>query len=210
MRVINVLRTAKRKIARWIAYEVSGFNSVYGKIEKVPGFLKSPHQEYWFYSIARSSPKDATIVEIGSFKGRSTVSFGFGCVGTNRHVYAIDLFVGDNDMYGNSEFIDEFKSNVERCGLSAYVTPIQNHSIAVARDWKKPIDILFIDGSHVYEDVKADFEAFYPYVKKGGVIAFHDIRGMWEGVIKYWAEVKNKDLLIDCGEVGTLGFGTKA
>jgi predicted O-methyltransferase YrrM len=38
-----------------------------------------------------------------------------------------------------------------------------------------PIDFLFIDGDHTYEGVKRDFELYSPLVKKGGIIAFHDI-----------------------------------
>jgi cephalosporin hydroxylase len=39
----------------------------------------------------------------------------------------------------------------------------------------KELDFLFIDGDHTYEGVKKDFEMYSPLVKKGGIIAFHDI-----------------------------------
>jgi len=44
---------------------------------------------------------------------------------------------------------------------------------AILRDNK--VDFLFIDGDHSYEGVKKDFEMYSPLVKKGGIIAFHDI-----------------------------------
>jgi cephalosporin hydroxylase len=37
------------------------------------------------------------------------------------------------------------------------------------------IDFLFIDGDHRYEGVRRDFEMYGPLVRKGGIIAFHDI-----------------------------------
>jgi predicted O-methyltransferase YrrM len=37
------------------------------------------------------------------------------------------------------------------------------------------LDFLFIDGDHTYKGVKEDFEMYSPLVRKGGVIAFHDI-----------------------------------
>jgi len=37
------------------------------------------------------------------------------------------------------------------------------------------VDFLFIDGDHSYEGVKRDFEMYSPLVRKGGIIAFHDI-----------------------------------
>ena len=39
----------------------------------------------------------------------------------------------------------------------------------------EPIDVLFIDGDHTYEGVKADYELYSPLVRPGGVIGFHDI-----------------------------------
>lgn len=185
------------------------FKRKYPLINSVEGFLKSPKQERWFFMAAKKAPKDAVIVEIGSYKGRSTVSFGFGCIGTKKHVYAIDLFEGDGKYYGDDEFQKIFQSNVERCMLTKYITPIKAKSLEVASKWNKPIDILFIDGSHEYEDVKADFEAFYPFVKEGGIIALHDIKGAFDGVIRFWGEVINADLLKDTGQVSSLGFGVK-
>lgn len=175
----------------------------------VPGFLKSPGQELWFYKAALNAPSDAVILEIGCFKGRSSVSFGFGCIGTRRHVYSVDLFEGDGSMYGKGEFLSDFERNVQVCGLTDYITPIKQYSTVVARSWDRQIDILFIDGSHNYDDVKADFEAFYPFVKKGGIVALHDVRGMWKGVIKLWSEIRKDGLLINCGEVSSLGYGQK-
>ena len=39
----------------------------------------------------------------------------------------------------------------------------------------KKIDFLFIDGDHSYQGVKKDFEMYDSLVRKGGIIAFHDI-----------------------------------
>jgi len=39
----------------------------------------------------------------------------------------------------------------------------------------KEIDFLFIDGDHTYEGCKKDFEMYSLLVRKGGIIAFHDI-----------------------------------
>lgn len=39
----------------------------------------------------------------------------------------------------------------------------------------QPVDFLFIDGDHTYAGVKQDFEMYSPLVRKGGLIAFHDI-----------------------------------
>jgi cephalosporin hydroxylase len=58
------------------------------------------------------------------------------------------------------------------------------------------IDFLFIDGDHSYEGVKMDFEMYSRLVKKGGLMAFHDIVvGAPESVgevNRFWNEIKRK------------------
>jgi predicted O-methyltransferase YrrM len=39
----------------------------------------------------------------------------------------------------------------------------------------RPVDMLFIDGDHTYDGVKADYELYSPLVRPGGLIGFHDI-----------------------------------
>jgi predicted O-methyltransferase YrrM len=59
----------------------------------------------------------------------------------------------------------------------AYKEVIEIHrgtSVEVARQWSRPIDVLFIDGDHSYEGCRADLEAWLPFVQPGGWIAFHD------------------------------------
>ena len=55
------------------------------------------------------------------------------------------------------------------------------------------IDFLFIDGDHTYHGVKKDYEMYGPLVRKGGIIAFHDIGKNEEGgVFHLWNEIKTK------------------
>lgn len=55
-------------------------------------------------------------------------------------------------------------------------------------------DFIFLDGSHYYNDVKADFEYYSQLVRAGGVIGFHDV--MIRGndtceVYRYWEELRH-------------------
>jgi predicted O-methyltransferase YrrM len=77
------------------------------------------------------------------------------------------------------------------------------------------IDLLFIDGDHTYEGVKADFEMYSPLVRPGGLIAFHDIvPGPEEavgGVPRLWQELKgasgSREIVADWSQ-GGYGIGT--
>jgi len=76
------------------------------------------------------------------------------------------------------------------------------------------IDLLFIDGDHRYEGVRKDFEMYSPLVRKGGIIAFHDIcpgpPDAVGGVPKFWKETmgkhRNMPIIKDQGQ-GGCGIG---
>lgn len=60
----------------------------------------------------------------------------------------------------------------------------------------RQIDFLFIDADHTYEGVKKDFEMYGPLVRKGGIVAFHDIvaypKEYDNQVSVFWNEIKNR------------------
>lgn len=195
---------------------LSGFSEVWTKIDAIEGFLV-PGQEEWLFKTAKSLRNGARIVEIGCFKGRSTACLAFGCLGSRKHVVSIDLFgripLEEKDSSNvlekfTSEFFDTWKTNLERNNLSDYATPIRGNSRVIGEHWVAPIDLLFIDGSHDYEDVVKDFGLFYEHVVPGGVVAIHDVVDTWEGSFRAWHEhIKLK--LVDTGLETTLAYGRK-
>jgi cephalosporin hydroxylase len=58
----------------------------------------------------------------------------------------------------------------------------------------KEVDFLFIDGDHTYQGVKKDFQNYSSLVRKGGIVAFHDIVKHAPKtnchVDKFWSEIK--------------------
>jgi len=185
------------------------------RIGTVEGFLV-PGQEKWLYRAARSLPKQATIVEIGAYKGKSTASLALGCLGSSRHVFSIDMFGGSYEDVRDTEiahkfemsFLDDWQRNMSRLGVLQHATALQGDSKTVVRNWTRPIHLLFIDGSHKYEDVVADFENFFPYVVEGGLVALHDVTASWLGPYQAWHE-KIQSLLVDTGSCGSLAYGRK-
>ncbi|PIY95961.1 MAG: methyltransferase [Candidatus Kerfeldbacteria bacterium CG_4_10_14_0_8_um_filter_42_10] len=59
----------------------------------------------------------------------------------------------------------------------------------------REIDFLFIDGDHTYEGAKKDYNLYAPLVKKGGLVALHDIavhdQSLNCDVDRFWNELKN-------------------
>jgi len=118
------------------------------------------------------------IVEIGSFHGRSTVALAMGSqTGQKAPVYAVDpylQFVGPLGGAFGPHDKARLLQNLIMTGTAASVWLVHLPSIQAARGWQDPIALLWIDGDHTYEGVKADFEAWAPLVIPGGIVAFHD------------------------------------
>jgi predicted O-methyltransferase YrrM len=64
---------------------------------------------------------------------------------------------------------------IRSCGMDDYVNVIKGRSVDVASTFHNDsVDFIFIDGSHDYEDVRADIEAWWHKLKALRVLAGHD------------------------------------
>ncbi|MGI9421513.1 MAG: class I SAM-dependent methyltransferase, partial [Geminicoccaceae bacterium] len=176
--------------------EEPAFTEIWPAIDVVRGFLM-PGQERWLFNAVRRLDDDAVIVEIGSYLGRSTTAMAFACRGTRRRIYAIDTFKGNDSDFKNGlndiawegdDYLETFKANLRANHLLKHVTPIQGFSHEIGATWEKPINFLFVDGSHEFDDVMQDYSDFYPWVKPGGMIAFHDVLPHRDGPYRAWQE----------------------
>jgi predicted O-methyltransferase YrrM len=120
------------------------------------------------------------IVEIGSYRGRSTCALAVGSIrGHGNRVYAVDPhveFVGPKGgHYGPADQAVLYE-NLSRMRLGEIVAIVSLPSQSAARAWPgESIGLLWIDGDHNYPAVLADVDAGYPHVVHGGIIAFHDV-----------------------------------
>jgi predicted O-methyltransferase YrrM len=193
----RALSPANREFARFLP-------TLYG----VKGFLHTPKQERWLYTAARALPDGARIVEIGSYQGRSTICLATGCAGSAKRIHAVDPFQSDGDEVPAGDFFEAFQSNLRRAGVHQRVVAERCRSTDLAKTWNLPIHLLFIDGSHTYENAKADFEAFYPYVVPGGIVALHDVDPLHPGVLQVWRE-EAAPRLTRLGHCGSLAYGRR-
>ena len=147
----------------------------------------------FLYNSAKNCRGKGVILEIGSWKGKSTVCLAKGSKkGKNTKVIAVDHHIGSEE-HQKPEGVwtfDEFKQNIKSAGIDDIVTPILKTSIDASKNFNEPIELLFLDGAHDYDSVKADFESWFPKVTKNGKILFHDSE--WDGVRKYLTELSDK------------------
>jgi cephalosporin hydroxylase len=146
--------------------------------------------------------KAKNVLEIGSYFG-SSLHHWLYYSDENARVISIDLpissFCSPNDpRVPVQEFAiqNEWKLWTKRNNNKLHL--IQSHSQSQSTKYQVEkllegslLDFLFIDGDHRYEAVKRDYEMYRPLVRKGGVIALHDIGYAEEGgVHKLWDELK--------------------
>jgi len=195
-----------KRIVRELSPAEREFSRLWPRIDRIEGWLYLAEAR-WLFKTALSLPERANLVEIGSYKGRSTSCLGFACRGTKKRVFAVDTFDGGPDLQRYDSF-EEFCANINCCQLSEYVEPVRGISWELAKTWNKPVHFLFIDGSHMYEDVMADFCSFFPHVVPGGIVAFHDVDQSFPDVLRAWNETFELRLT-HIGHKATLGYGTK-
>jgi predicted O-methyltransferase YrrM len=130
------------------------------------------------------------IVEIGSWMGRSTLFLAYGAwKGYRQKIYAIDTWLGSEEHCGMPELVsieEKFDHTLSTCGFPHEIVKIKGHSqeIELSRIPKK-IGLLFIDGSHDYESVKADYLRYSPLIAHDGILAFHDVAAYAPGVQQF-------------------------
>jgi predicted O-methyltransferase YrrM len=136
------------------------------KAEEVEGWCKKRELEY----LAEAASQSNFTIEVGSHAGRSTI-----VLSNSRRLVCVDHFT-EQDIF------DKFAKNT--AGLKN-VQFIKKKSVEAAEDFPDNCaDVIFIDGSHEYEDVKADIKAYWEKLGIGGRFIFHDYIPEFPGVIK--------------------------
>lgn len=124
------------------------------------------------------------VVEIGSYVGASACCFAAAMKSRadRGQIYCIDTWNNDAMTEGHRNTWQEFQNNTA-C-YKEYIVPVRGFSIDVVCKVAaciKSIDLLFIDGDHSYDGVKADWDAYKRFLKAGSIVVFHDW-GWAEGV----------------------------
>jgi predicted O-methyltransferase YrrM len=167
-------------------------DAAWAAARNVPGYLME-NEARLLGTIAACVPTSGAIVEIGSFKGKSTVMLAK----VAAH-YGFDPIVAI-DPHNSPELLDhqadpaassyqDFLNNIEAAGVANQVEPHRAYSKDVSSSWNRPIRFLWIDGDHTYQGAKTDFDGFFRFVNPLGVVAFHDTLNVFSGPIRVFVE----------------------
>ncbi len=165
------------------------------------------------YKFAKKCFPENVIVEIGSWKGKSTIWLAKGSkAGNFSTVYAIDPHTGASEhkkRFGEVWTFDEFKNNIQKAGVDDIIKPIIKTSEEAINDIGKNIGLIFIDGAHEYDMVRNDFELWFPKMVDGGIMVFHDTDGRYGPTRLVKEEVYNTNNFSDINYVDSITWAIK-
>jgi len=158
-------------------------------IEHTKGFM-AIEEGLGLFEYAQKAAQLGPGLEIGSYCGKSTIYLGGGFDKHNQVLFTIDHHRGSEEQQPGEEYFDPelfdetigkidtlrfLRMALEKAALEDTVIPIVSRSEIVAKSWKTPLSLVFIDGSHTFESAENDYVCWTPHILDGGYLLIHDI-----------------------------------
>jgi predicted O-methyltransferase YrrM len=133
---------------------------------------------------------DGVGVEIGTYCGKSTVLLGAAAQRSHSVLYTIDHHHGSEEHqpgweYHDTSMVDDvtglfdtlptFRHTLDAADLDDHIVAVVGKSAVVARGWRTPLQMLFIDGGHSEAAAQQDFDGWASWVAFGGALMIHDV-----------------------------------
>jgi MMP 1-O-methyltransferase len=147
------------------------------------------------YETAESYAAVGPVLEIGSYCGKSAVYLAAGVRAARAHgirqqVVTVDHHRGSEEHQPGWEYHDpglvdqaigridtlpRLRATLAAAGVEDDVVVVVGRSADVARLWRAPLGLLFIDGGHTEAAARWDYEGWAPWVALSGALAIHDV-----------------------------------
>ncbi len=156
--------------------------------EQTPGFLPAA-EGLALHRAAVTAGSLGPLLEIGSYCGLSALYLGSAARAVGSVLFSIDHHRGSEehqpgeayhdpqliDAVGRVDTLPAFRRTIERAQLEQWVVPVVAASAVVARHWRTPLGLVFIDGGHSQDSADADYAGWAGHLAPGGVLAIHDV-----------------------------------
>lgn len=138
----------------------------------------------------RQQAGQGALLEVGTYCGKSAVYLGAAAREAGGTVFTVDHHHGSEENQAGWEHHDTnlvdprtgrmdtlpfFRRTIEDAGLEDQVVAVIGASATVARHWRTPLALLFIDGGHGAEPARADYDGWVRWVQRGGLLVVHDV-----------------------------------
>ncbi|MEV0444887.1 class I SAM-dependent methyltransferase [Streptomyces spectabilis] len=163
---------------------------VLGAFEAAKGFMPV-HEGLALYAAAREAAAlGLPLLEVGTYCGRSTILLADAARAAGVSVITVDHHRGSEEQQpgwdyhdpqtvdpevGRMDTLPTFRRTLHKAGLEDHVIAVVGRSPQVARIWRAPLGLVFIDGGHTDEHASADYEGWAPHVAEGGLLVIHDV-----------------------------------
>lgn len=158
------------------------------------GYLTRPEIDF-LKELARELPESPVIINIGAGAGTSTLSFLEER--EDAVVFSVDIKADESEVTTN-EHLRLSEVSLDKANRAIR---IWGDSKIVGKAWPYFVDMVFVDGDHSKEGVYGDIVAWYPKIKIGGIIAFHDYGSERWTAVKYVVD----KAMIQKYAIGTIG-----
>lgn len=156
------------------------FDEALTAVRDVDGWM-SPDQAERLYRAALSTRPGDQIVEIGSFRGRSTIVLA-SAANSEAKVVAIDPHAGNDrgpqeiEGFAQQAATDHevFNANLAAAGVTNRVSHVRKFSDDAHGDVEGQIAVLYIDGAHRFAPARKDIVEWGARVVPGGTMLIHD------------------------------------
>jgi predicted O-methyltransferase YrrM len=157
--------------------------------EAAKGFMP-PAEGLALHETAAAYAHVGPIVEIGTYCGKSTIYLAAAARDRGQVVVTVDHHRGSEEHqpgweYHDASLVDphtgridtlpHFRATLAAAGLEGHVIAVVGASADVARLWRTPLGMLFIDGGHTDAAAQSDYAGWAPWVARGGALAIHDV-----------------------------------
>jgi predicted O-methyltransferase YrrM len=158
----------------------AGFEVTLADVRDVEGWMTDAQaRRLWDAASRVTAP--GRIVEIGSFRGRSTIVLA-RAARDGVEVVAIDPHAGNDrgpqeiapDAVRGNEDFDRFHDNLRAAGVDDDVRHVRLPSEDALGAVQAPVDLLYVDGAHRYAPARDDIRRYGALVRPGGTLLVHD------------------------------------
>jgi predicted O-methyltransferase YrrM len=149
------------------------------------------------YRLAKHVPEGGAFVEIGRFKGGSTLLVS-SALPEGAELWSYDLHVAIRADLSGPQLDSELRTALERYSLAEKVHLVVGDSRTAEPPPRAP-SVVFVDGDHTYEGARADHERWGELVAPGGHLLFHDAvdsggyGNHYPGIAQLVAEIERGD-----------------
>jgi len=151
------------------------FRREWRHIKKIDGWLSRIDAAALHAAASRVADGQA-IVEIGSWKGRSTAALALGSR-RRRKVFAVDPHTGGRSFVEANLPVDSlvhFEHTIQKLKLTNVEAVIERSHDAANAYSGPPIGLLFIDGWHSTDAVLDDYRSWAPHLAENATVVFDD------------------------------------